>query len=149
MPEKPEVVTVARSLQSELLGRKIFECQIYWDNIIAYPTVDEFREMIMDQVIHNITTRGKFLVFELDDYSLLIHLRMEGKFLFRGVLDDVTKHEHVEFVLDNAVSFRYHDVRKFGKMYLIPKEKTYSIKPLSELGYEYDDILLTADYLKN
>ena len=147
MPEKPEVVTVARSLQSELLGRKIFECQIYWDNIIAYPTVDEFREMIMDQVIHNITTRGKFLVFELDDYSLLIHLRMEGKFLFRGVLDDVTKHEHVEFVLDNAVSFRYHDVRKFGKMYLIPKEKTYSIKPLSELGYEYDDILLTADYL--
>lgn len=48
--------------------------------------------------------------------------------------------------MDNEISFRYHDVRKFGKMYLIPKEDTYKVKPLSELGKEfYDDI--TEDYL--
>ena len=147
MPEKPEVVTVSRSLQDKLLGRRILDCQVYWDNIIAYPTVDEFRKKIMNQVIHNITTRGKFLVFELDDYSLLIHLRMEGKFLFRDAFDDITKHEHVKFVFEDGSSMRYHDVRKFGKMYLILKEDTYSVKPLSELGLEYDDTRLTAKYL--
>jgi formamidopyrimidine-DNA glycosylase len=147
MPEKPEVITVAKSLIGPLSNQKIIGCHVYWNNIIAYPTVSKFIEEIKNQVIHTITTRGKFLVFELDDYSLLIHLRMEGKFFFRTINDAIAKHEHVELILDNLVSFRYHDVRKFGKMYLIPKEKTYSIKPLSELGYEYDDVLLTGDYL--
>ncbi len=147
MPEKPEVITVAKNLERELLNRKIVSCQVYWDNIIAYPSVDEFREKIVNQVIHSITTRGKFIVLELDDYSLLIHLRMEGKFLFREKLSEVTKHEHVEMVLDNGISWRYHDVRKFGKMYLLPKEDTYLVKPLSDLGYEYNDTNLTKEYL--
>jgi len=147
MPEKPEVITVARSLKRELLERTIMDCHVYWDNIIAFPSIEEFQAKIRNQVIHTITTRGKFLVFTLDDYSLLIHLRMEGKFLFRKELDEVTKHEHVEFLLNNGISFRYHDVRKFGKMYLIPKEDTYRVKPLCELGYEFDDERLTKEYL--
>jgi len=35
--------------------------------------------------------------------------RMEGKFFFRNKGDEITKHEHVEFILDNEISFRYHD----------------------------------------
>ena len=147
MPEKPEVITVARSLERELLERRIVDCHVYWDNIIAFPSVKEFQEKVINQVIHTITTRGKFLVFTLDDYSLLIHLRMEGKFLFRKEKAEVTKHEHVEFILEDGRSFRYHDVRKFGKMYLIPKKDTYQVKPLSELGYEYNDSNLTKEYL--
>ena len=147
MPEKPEVVTVAKKLESELLMRRIVFCQVYWDNIIAYPSVEEFQRKIINQKIHSISTRGKFLVFLLDDYYLLIHLRMEGKFLFRGELDEVSKHEHVEMVLDNAVSWRYMDVRKFGKMYLFSKDEAFQEKPLSLLGMEYDDPLLTKRYL--
>lgn len=147
MPEKPEVITVARNLETILVERKILSCHVYWDNIIAYPTVKEFVERIKNQIIHHITTRGKFLVLELDQDSLLIHLRMEGKFLFRKESDEITKHEHVEFILEDGRSCRYHDVRKFGKMYLIPKEETYKVKPLSELGYEYNDSNLTKEYL--
>ncbi len=147
MPEKPEVITVAKSLEQHILGRTIIGCHVYWDNIIASPTSKEFQEKILNQTIHSIDTRGKFLVLELDDYSLLIHLRMEGKFLFREEGEKIEKHEHVEFIFDNHVSFRYHDVRKFGKMYLIPIEDTYLVKPLSELGYEYNDIRLTQKYL--
>ena len=147
MPEKPEVITVAKNLISPLIGKTIMNCNVYWNSIIASPKVEEFMRQIRNQVIHSISTRGKFLVLELDDYSLLIHLRMEGKFVFRGELDEVTKHEHVVFSLDNGMEMRYHDVRKFGRMYLIPKEDTYKVKPLSELGYEYDDIRLTSQYL--
>ncbi len=147
MPEKPEVITVVKSLKPRLIGKTITNCNVYWDNIIAYPTVDEFRKKIIKQKINDIKTRGKFIVVILDDYSLLIHLRMEGKFMFREKNDEVTKHEHVEFILDDSISFRYHDVRKFGKMYLIDKDKVNLVKPLSELGLEYDDNNLTKEYL--
>ena len=147
MPEKPEVVTVSKNLKKELLGRKIVSCNVYWDNIIAYPSVDEFKKNIVNQVINDIKTRGKFIYVELNNDALLMHLRMEGKFLFRNKGDILGKHEHVEMILDDNRSFRYMDVRKFGKMYLISKNEVYNKKPLSELGLEYDDDNLTSKYL--
>lgn len=141
MPEKPEVMTVVKNLIPRIVGKRITGCNVYWDNIIASPTTDEFKKKIIGEKINDIVTRGKFIVVGLDHYSLLIHLRMEGKFFFRKKGDSIAKHEHVEFILDDDISFRYHDVRKFGKMYLINKEDTYLVKPLSELGLEfYDDI---------
>lgn len=141
MPEKPEVMTVVKNLIPRIVGKRITGCNVYWDNIIVSPTTDEFKKKIIGEKINDIVTRGKFIVVGLDHYSLLIHLRMEGKFFFRKKGDSIAKHEHVEFILDDDISFRYHDVRKFGKMYLINKEDTYLVKPLSELGLEfYDDI---------
>ena len=146
MPEKPEVVTVCRSLESILIGQEIRSCHVYWPNIIASPSVDEFQNMIVGQKIEKIQSRGKFIILFLTKFSLLIHLRMEGKFLFRKKDDPIMKHEHVEFLFSDGTSFRYHDVRKFGKMYLLPKEKTFLVKPLSDLGLEYNDSNLTRDY---
>jgi formamidopyrimidine-DNA glycosylase len=147
MPEKPEVITVVKKLIPELIHKEITGCNIFWNNIIATPNVAEFKKNIIGQHINSITTRGKFIVMELDDYSLLVHLRMEGKFTFRKKGDLISKHEHVELILDDIISFRFHDVRKFGKMYLIKKEDTYKVKPLCDLGLEYNDSNLNANYL--
>lgn len=147
MPEKPEVITVVNSLKNRILGKKITDCYVYWDNIIAYPISAEFRNRIIGERINDITTRGKWIVLTLDKDSLLIHLRMEGKFMFRKKGDDISKHEHVEFILDDSESFRFHDVRKFGKMYLIPSEDIYDVKPLCDLGLEYYDSALMKEYL--
>lgn len=149
MPEKPEVITVVKNLKPLILNKTITGCNVYWDNIIAYPTVDEFKRKIINQKINSIDTRGKFIVCALDSDVLLIHLRMEGKFIFRKKGRVINKHEHVELVLDNDISFRFHDVRKFGKMYLISKEKVNLVKPLSDLGLEYDSNALTKEYLYN
>lgn len=147
MPEKPEVITVSNSLRPRLVGKKITGCNVYWDNIIAYPTTDEFKKEVIGQKILDVTTRGKFIKVLLDRDVLLIHLRMEGKFFFRKLSDPIVRHEHVEFILDEDTSFRYHDVRKFGKMYLISKAMVDKVKPLSELGVEFDDRNLTKEYL--
>ena len=69
MPEKPEVITVVNSLIPKVVGKRITGCNIYWDNIIAYPTVDEFRNKIINQKINDIKTRGKFIVMILDNYG--------------------------------------------------------------------------------
>ena len=148
MPEKPEVVTVMNSLKTKILGKKITDVNIYWNNIIAYPEANDFIKKIINQTINDIKSRGKFIRIILDDYNLLIHLRMEGKFLFRKVNEKIEKHEHVEFILDNIISFRYKDVRKFGKMYLIENDLVEKIKPLSKLGLEYNSDKLDVNYLK-
>ena len=149
MPEKPEVITVVESLKKKILGKRITNCNVYWDNIVASPVSCEFRKRIIGQKINDITTRGKWIVIGLDKDSLLIHLRMEGKFMFRKKGDAFSKHEHVEFLLDDSESFRFHDVRKFGKMYLISKDDVYNVEPLSGIGKEYNDKELTGEYLYN
>ena len=42
MPELPEVETVKETLKKQILNKKIIDVQVYYNNIIAYPKVEEF-----------------------------------------------------------------------------------------------------------
>ena len=88
------------------------------------------------------------MIFELDDYDLLSHLRMEGKYLYRNINDEINKHELIIFNIDDTFELRYKDTRKFGKMYLIKKEDLEKNSPLTKLGLEPWDKKLTTEYLK-
>lgn len=147
MPELPEVETVKESLKIRLIGRKIKNVNVIYDNIIAYPKVEDFIKNIKNQTINDMKRRGKFILFDLDDYYLLSHLRMEGKYFFKSSNDEILKHEHIIFTLDNGEELRYMDTRKFGKMYLIKKEDIDKVGPLKELGLEPWDNNLNSDYL--
>ena len=149
MPELPEVETVKNTLKKQVLHKKIISASIHWDNIIAFPEINKFKKQIKNQHINDILRRGKWLMFELDDYFLLSHLRMEGKYFIRKNGDERVKHEHVIFTFDDGTELRYHDTRKFGKMYLIEKKDVYKVKPLKDLGKEPWDETLTHEYLKN
>ena len=83
MPELPEVETVKETLKKQILNKKIIDVQVYYNNIIAYPKVEEFINNLKEQTIIDIKRRGKWLMFELNDYYLLSHLRMEGKFYIK------------------------------------------------------------------
>ena len=148
MPELPEVETVKETLRGRLVGKIIRDVNIYHDNIIEYPMVDEFKKQIINQRINNMDRYGKWLIFVLDDYYLLSHLRMEGKYFFKSKEEERNKHEHVIFSLDDGVELRYMDVRKFGKMHLIKKEEIKNKGPLIEMGLEPWDSNLTIEYLK-
>ena len=148
MPEKPEVITVTKKLEKRLLGRVIKDVDIRYEKMIDYPDVDTFKKKIINQKFNSFTTRGKWIVCELDSDYLLFHLRMEGKFFFRTSKDEYTKHEHVIFKLDSDEELRFADVRKFGRVMLIPKDKLLTMKPYNELGKEVWDKDLTSDYLK-
>jgi len=148
MPELPEVETVKETLKKEILNKIITDVKIYYENIIEYPTSTEFKNKIINQKINDIKRRGKWLMFELDDYFLLSHLRMEGRYFIRNKNDEILKHEHISFTLDNDLELRYLDTRKFGKMHLIEKKEILNRKPLNELGLEPWDVNLNLIYLK-
>ena len=84
MPELPEVETVKETLKRKVLNKTIIDVVINYDGIIESPSVRDFTNNIKNQTIRNITRRGKWLIFELDQYYLLSHLRMEGKYFFRA-----------------------------------------------------------------
>lgn len=147
MPELPEVETVKNTLKKKILNKKITDVKIIYESIIEFPSINEFKSKIINQTIHDIKRKGKWLMFELDDYYLLSHLRMEGKYIYRDKQDEFDKHELVSFVLDDEMDLRYKDVRRFGKMHLIEKDLIYDVKPLSELGLEPWDPNLTYKYL--
>ena len=149
MPELPEVETVKETLKLKLIGKKIKDIKVYYDGIIAYPEVKEFSKQIKNLPIKDVKRRGKWLMFDLDKYYLLSHLRMEGKYFFKNKEDKLDNHEHVVFILDDDEELRYRDTRKFGKMYLIKKEDINSIGPIKDLGLEPWDDNLTKEYLRS
>lgn len=145
MPELPEVETVRRTLKKQILGKRINSIKILYAGIIA-TDVDSFQKNIIGEHFIDIDRRGKFLIFELDHYYLVSHLRMEGKFFIKSFDAKIEKHEHIIFYLDD-ITLRYHDTRKFGKMYLVSKANLYTDTPLSHIGLEPWDENLTGDYL--
>ena len=147
MPELPEVETVKNSLKNYVLNRKILKVDVLYKGIINYPSVKEFIEKITNQTILDVKRRGKYLVFVLEDYNLISHLKMEGKYFIKDKYE-ITKHDHVIFTLDNNKYLIYNDTRKFGKMYLINKEYDNN-SPLNILGLEPWDKELTISYLKD
>lgn len=147
MPELPEVETVKNGLIKKVLNKKITNCKILYQGIIAYPDKDTFIKDITNQTINDIKRRGKFLMFELDDYYLISHLRMEGKYFIKEPKEELNKHDHVIFTLNDKEELRYNDTRKFGKMHLVKKDEL-ELTPLSKLGLEPWDESLTPKYLK-
>ena len=148
MPELPEVETVKETLKKLILNKKITNVKINYPNIIEYPNSDEFKKQIINETIIDMKRRGKWLMFELNNYYLLSHLRMEGRYYFKQIGDEELKHEHVIFELDKKYELRYIDARKFGKMHLLPKNNIEDVKPLNELGLEPWDNNLNIKYLK-
>lgn len=119
MPELPEVETVARGLRSSLPGRSITGVQVGWPRSIASCPPDEFAQRLVGRRVRTVGRRGKYVVVGLDVGHLLIHLKMSGRLRVVPADEPVDNHVHVVFGLDNGMQLRFHDVRKFGRVYLV------------------------------
>ena len=97
MPELPEVETVKNILNNKVKGLIIKDVKLHYPKIVEYPTSDVFIKKIVNQKIKEIKRHGKWLLFELDDYYLLSHLRMEGKKLF--MFAEETNHSDYEKII--------------------------------------------------
>jgi formamidopyrimidine-DNA glycosylase len=83
--------------------------------------------------ISTIWRRGKFLVFDFTSgHHMLIHLRMSGRIHLVSADAERQKHEHVIISFENGRQLRFHDTRKFGRVYLLKNPE----KILGKLGLE-------------
>lgn len=148
MPELPEVENVRRSLLKLVKGKTVENVQIGWPKIIHYPLeIEQFQDALHGQTFRGLDRKGKFLVFQFDDYSLVSHLRMEGHYSLHKKGDPSDKHTHIVFCLTDGAELRYRDVRKFGTMHLYNKGSETEQLPLSKLGPEPFSADFSAAYL--
>ncbi|MGJ9457175.1 DNA-formamidopyrimidine glycosylase [Oceanobacillus sp. CF4.6] len=147
MPELPEVETIKNTLKRFVLNKTIEKVDIYWPNIIKEPDdTEHFKVLLQGQTIRDLSRKGKFLMFYLDDHVLISHLRMEGKYSVHQSIEPVKKHTHVIFTFTNGEELRYNDVRKFGTMHVYAKGQEFANKPLKQLGPDPFDDTFTFDY---
>ena len=133
MPELPEVQTVCDTLAYQVKDAKIVDIKVIFPKIIE-GDIDEFKRKLIGQHFRSFRRRGKYLLFEMDDITFVSHLRMEGKYYIFDQNDPILKHDHVIFYLEDGRALHYNDVRKFGRMYLIEKRRTY--RKFRDLGPE-------------
>ena len=132
MPELPEVETVKTVLKRRILGLRIEDIDIHYDKMMDEDT----KLALIGQTIIDLERYGKYICFILNDYVLISHLRMEGRYFFKEPSEIKNKHEHIVFTLSDGLSLRYHDTRKFGTFDLRKKSDYKDTPPLSLLASE-------------
>jgi formamidopyrimidine-DNA glycosylase len=150
MPELPEVETVCRTLHELVTGKQMKRVSVHLNRIIQYPQApEEFAALLQGQTIRSIERRGKFIRFVLDDWVLVSHLRMEGRYGVYGGNEPMEKHTHVVFHFTDQTELRYKDVRQFGTMHLFPAGEEFNRPPLHKLGLEPLDESFTFDAFRS
>jgi formamidopyrimidine-DNA glycosylase len=146
VPELPEVETIARDLNAAgIVGRTLTCAQVYWPATIARPSVKDFCRRIERKTIAGVRRRGKFLVFDLaGGENLLMHLRMSGRLHWVAEGAPRMVHEHVVLSFADGCELRFHDTRKFGRIYLMPDAE----RILGRLGPEPLDPIFTPQLLQ-
>lgn len=145
MPELPEVQTVLNTLENQIKGREIVDIKVLYKPIVDVP-LRTFKKALINQHFNDFKRRGKYLLFEMDDITLISHLRMEGKYFIKKHDEPIDKHTHVIFKLDNGYDLRYNDVRKFGRFELMEKRDNYD--EFKKLGPEPFSKAFNLKYVK-
>lgn len=135
MPELPEVETVRRGLSLLLRGKVISQVTILYPPMVR-TGAESLAHDLLGQKIQDVQRRGKYLIFDLGQYVLLSHLRMEGKFFFQEVAQEPLKHQHVLIDFEDGSRLVYQDVRKFGTLDYLPKADLADYFQSKKLGPE-------------
>jgi formamidopyrimidine-DNA glycosylase len=109
MPELPEVETIVRELSPRLQGRHILTVEVLQPRITRHSKQD-IATVLPGRRIEQVRRHGKFIIVQLDQGCLTIHLGMTGQLLFDAA---PTPYTRVIFTLDDTVLL-YDDTRMFG-----------------------------------
>ena len=163
MPELPEVEVVKRSLESKIQNKIIKKVKIN-DIKLRYKLNIKKISQLNNLKIKKIERRSKYLLFHFDKpIIMLVHLGMTGKFFFINEnkkkfktsfyynLNEAKdqKYDRVIFFLKNRQKFIYNDLRKFGFIKLLSKNKIDKNPHLISLGPEPLSKYYNFNYFKN
>lgn len=145
MPELPEIETTRRGLSPFLLNQTITDIIIRQPQL-RLPVTPALNDLCAGQVVNAICRRAKYLLLQLSEGYLLIHLGMSGHLRITDKNTIASKHDHIDMLLQNGLILRYNDPRRFG-LWLYLKENPYQHRLLAHLGPEPLDDTFTGSYL--
>lgn len=151
MPELPEVQTIVNQLQEKIVGKKIKTVKVNLPKLIQGIKPKEFEKKIIGAKIKKISRRAKLLIIQLsNNYSLIIHLKLTGRILFKKKLSEEDKKSHLIYEFNDGTFLCHQDFRQFGWVKLMktqdlenyfekegfgpePLEKDFTLEKFKEL----------------
>jgi formamidopyrimidine-DNA glycosylase len=140
MPELPEVETIRRDLQGEVVGRKIKSVEVRNGRTVRrHPSAKHFRAQLEGHTIKSIDRAGKYLLLSLDDgKTLVVHLGMSGQLQrSKSAKEPKVPHTHAVITFTQGGQLRFVDPRTFGEMFVSdPVEGGPAVPELAHLGFD-------------
>ncbi len=137
MPELPEVELVVKSLDKLVKNRKILIAELLRERLAPDTPPSEFAEKLNNATINFVHRRGKHILFDLDNgNTLLVHLRMSGRFLLLPVERELPKFTHAIFYFEDETRLVFSDQRHFGFMKIVKTARLSEAKELKKLAPE-------------
>ncbi len=115
MPELPEVETTRRDIMSAVVGRRIAAVTVY-DRRLRWPVPPDLPRILADRRVLALDRRSKYLLFRFDAGTMIVHFGMTGSLRILAEAPPRRPHDHIDWVLDDGSTLRYHDPRRFGSV---------------------------------
>lgn len=137
MPELPEVEVTRRSFAERIAGARIVSSVL--GKPLRWPLGLQ-PQALQGRLVQGVRRRGKYLLLDLNEGLLLIHLGMSGSLRFVGgdeePLGPAGVHDHFDLQTTRGL-LRLHDPRRFGAVIYVPSETdALARKLLDHLGME-------------
>jgi len=151
VPELPEVETIRRDLDKEIVGRRIKSVEVKGKRSVRrHKSGTEFRERLEARRVSSIRRAGKYLLIGLDgDDVLVVHLGMSGQLLrAKGPKEPMERHTHVVVTFTQGGQLRFVDPRTFGEMFVTTADElTAQVPELAHLGFDpLEDVMSWARF---
>jgi formamidopyrimidine-DNA glycosylase len=140
MPELPEVETIRRDLQGEVVGRKIKSVEVRNGRTVRrHPSAKHFRARLEGHTVTGIGRSGKYLLLGLEDGdTLVVHLGMSGQLQrAKSAKEAKAPHTHAVITFTQGGQLRFVDPRTFGELFVSsPVEGGPKVPELAHLGFD-------------
>lgn len=144
MPELPEVETTRLGLLPRLEGRRLARIVVR-DARLRWPVPTDLERRLSGRLLRALSRRGKYLLFDFEGLTQLVHLGMSGSLRFAGPDEPAARHDHVDWVFDDGTVLRLRDPRRFGAVLLTDNAARHPL--LAHLGPEPLTPAFDAAYL--
>lgn len=148
MPELPEVEVTRLSFADRIAGAAILAVQmgkpLRWPFDAGMGTTPS---ELVGRCVLAVRRRGKYLLLDLSEGLLLIHLGMSGRLVFSDkATSPAGKHDHFDLKTTRGL-LRLHDPRRFGAVvYAQAEDAPIAKKLLGNLGVEPFSEGFTQDF---
>lgn len=133
MPELPEVEVSRRSFVNAITGAEILGVRL--GKPLRWPLGCQ-GNVLLGRWVRGVDRRGKYLIVELDQGYLLLHLGMSGSLLFASDLSAPGQHDHFDLCTTHG-TLRLNDPRRFGAVVYVDRlSDPMARKLMDHLGME-------------
>ncbi|WP_129125483.1 bifunctional DNA-formamidopyrimidine glycosylase/DNA-(apurinic or apyrimidinic site) lyase [Geomonas oryzae] len=116
MPELPEVEVTRLGITRALTGARIRAVYVHGAKLRAMVPAG-LPHLLCGGTVASVERRGKYLILQFPNGSLLLHLGMTGHLRLVPATTAPGPHDHFDLVLDSGLVLRLNDYRRFGSIH--------------------------------